>query len=495
MKLDWDIVEGLLTILDSCNELVKCFQMVRDRVKQDSLIPIKLVIKAARSGDGRHQNMPTAGEIAGLIVGNIEDTIGIRDIIVDDCKLGLTRISDLHSSFMAMQYPLLFPYGEDGFRLGVELNQNTNNAQKKGKKLHTWRKLLQTYIMDLMTCIEEERLHWVKVNQSKIRAELYCGIKDALHRGDTEGAQVGKRIVLPSSFTGGPRYMTQNYQDAIALCRVMGNPDLFITVTSNPKWNKILEFLRNNGGQRPNERPDIVARVFKIKLDSLMEDLQKNNHFGKCIVAVYTIEFQKRGLPHAHILIWLHPAHRYPTPAKIDEIIVAEIPDKTKDPVGYDVVSKYMTHGLCGQVAPRSPCMKNLKCTKHFPKKYINQTCIDDAGFPIYRRRCDENVWVEKGGIKLDNSYVVPYNRNLIVKYQAHINVEWCNRGRSIKYLFKYITKGPDYVSASLQHISNNAASSSNAKERLDEVQYYLDCRYISAPESIWRIYGFDIYY
>ncbi|XP_020272658.1 uncharacterized protein LOC109847832 [Asparagus officinalis] len=513
-ELDDAIVSNLLTMLDHCNVLVQSFRMVRDRVKENELLAVQLIIKSSRSGDGRLQNMPTVSEIAGLIVGNIDETIAVRDIIVYDRKMGLSRISDLHPSFMAMQYPLLFPYGEDGFRLGVPLEGESKNSNKKRKDVtmmeyaafriqqrcdegHTLilsGKLFQTYIVDMFTCIEEDRLLWVRLNQTKLRAELYCGIKDAIFRGDTDGAQVGKRIILPSSFTGGSRYMTQNYQDAIALCRVLGNPDLFITITSNPKWQEIKYALDELGGQRPDERPDIVARVFKIKLDLLMEDLQAGQYFGNSIAAVYTIEFQKRGLPHAHILLWLDPNSKYPDSDAINKIISAEIPDRETDPVGYAAVGQYMMHGPCGIFNTSSPCMRKGNCSKHFPKKYVNETVIDESGFAVYRRRNDNNRWVDKNGTKLDNAYVVPYNRNLIVKYQSHINVEWCNRGRSIKYLFKYITKGPDHASISLRS-HKSSSSGSNNHEKTDEIQYYLDCRYISAPEAIWRIYGFYIHY
>ncbi|XP_020266260.1 uncharacterized protein LOC109841725 [Asparagus officinalis] len=381
------------------------FRMVRDRVKENELLAVQLIIKSSCNGDGRLQNMPIVSEIAGLIVGNIDETIAVRDIVVYDRKMGLSRISDLHPSFMAMQYPLLFPYGEDGFRLGISLEGESNNSNMKRKDVtmmeyaafriqqrcnegHTLillGKLLQTYIVDMFTCIEEDRLLWVRLNQTKLRAELYCGIKDAIFRGDTDGAQVGKRIFLPSSFTD----------------------------------------------------------------------------------AVYTIEFQKRGLPHAHIFLWLGPNSKYPDSDAINKIISAEIHDRETDPVGYAAVGQYMMHGPCGIFNTSPPCMRKGNCSKHFPKKYVNETVIDESGFAVYRRRNDNNRWVDKNGTKLDNAYVVPYNRNLIVKYQSHINVEWCNRVQAVQITMK----------------------------KTDEIQYYLDCRYISAPEVIWRIYGFDIHY
>ena len=86
---------------------------------------------------------------------------------------------------------------------------------------------------------------------------------DAVERGDTMATSVGKRIVLPFSFTGRPRYMVQNYQDAMAICRWFGYPDLFLTFTANPKWPEIRELLNCIPGQGAEDRPDIECRVFQ----------------------------------------------------------------------------------------------------------------------------------------------------------------------------------------------------------------------------------------
>ncbi|XP_074323400.1 uncharacterized protein LOC141660320 [Apium graveolens] len=123
------------------------------------------------------------------------------------------------------------------------------------------------------------------------------------------------------------------------------------------------------------------------------------------------------------------------------------------------------------------------KCTKFFPKKYNDHTTIGEDGFPIYRRR-ETGVSVKKKGSLLDNHYAIPYNRNLLVKFDAHINVELCNSARSIKYLFKYINKGPDRATAVIE-----------GTDERDEIKTYLDCRYISACESCWRIFQFSINY
>ena len=85
---------------------------------------------------------------------------------------------------------------------------------------------------------------------------------------------------------------------------------------------------------------------------------------------MYVIEFQKRGLPHAHMLIWLHPDNRPTTIEQIDDLVSAEIPHKETDPVGYNAVKNYMMHGPCGEDFSYSPCMSNGKCGCHFPKRY-----------------------------------------------------------------------------------------------------------------------------
>ena len=75
----------------------------------------------------------------------------------------------------------------------------------------------------------------------------------------------------------------------------------------------------------------MVARVFRQKHKKLMELIVKEAAFGKVRAWLYTIEYQKRGLPHAHILTWQDPQYKI-RPEEIDLVIVAEIPDKDKDP-------------------------------------------------------------------------------------------------------------------------------------------------------------------
>ena len=83
------------------------------------------------------------------------------------------------------------------------------------------------------------RLQYIKDNQKNMRSEIFKGIRDSVSRGDLEASAIGKRIILPASFTVGPRYLFQNYQVAMAICRYYGYPDLFITFTCNARWPEL----------------------------------------------------------------------------------------------------------------------------------------------------------------------------------------------------------------------------------------------------------------
>ncbi|XP_004501122.1 uncharacterized protein, partial [Cicer arietinum] len=170
----------------------------------------------------------------------------------------------------------------------------------------------------------------------------------------------------------------------------------------------------------------------------------------------------------------------------IDKFISAELPDCNLYPKLANVVSSFMLHGPCGSSNPKSPCMKDGKCSKYFPKDYQSSTIVDDEGYPKYKRR-DTGLSVLKKGISLDNRFVVPYNPHLLMKYQAHVNVEYCNKGNSIKYLFKYVNKGPDRATIEISNRTENG-------QVLDEIKQYYECRYLAPCEAVWRTFEYDIH-
>ncbi|XP_057415282.1 uncharacterized protein LOC130710142 [Lotus japonicus] len=508
-NLEPGLVGDLIKMVDEYNVLAKSFRSVRDYVEEANPNPVALRLFRNRVHDPNTYNLPSVDEVAALIVGDFDSSDCGRDIILRSSSGKFERIYETHSSFLPLQYPLLFPYGEGGFSDEIGfcgINYSNTIYKRENLSMREWvafrlherqfeckritmsRRLLQQFVVDCYSMIESNRLNYIRLNQNTIRKDFLSGIEDAITRGDTDSSTLGSRIFLPSSFTGGRRYMFDNCQNAMAICGTYGYPDLFLTMTCNPKWPEIDRIVTTRF-LSAYDRPDISCRVFRIKLDQLMTDLKKGEFFGKVIAGMYTIEFQKRGLPHAHILLWLSPADKLKTTEMIDAVICAELPDPDLYPALFECVTNYMVHGPCGLSRRDSPCMKNDRCSKFFPKKYAEATSFDSDGYPIYRRR-NTGVSVNRRGVDLDNGFVVPYNPKLLMKYQAHINIEYCNKSNSIKYLFKYINKGVDRVTMSMSAGRNNH----DQRVEVDEIKQYYDCRYLSPCEAAWRIFKFEIH-
>jgi hypothetical protein len=103
--------------------------------------------------------------------------------------------------------------------------------------------LRQQYIIDAYATVEQTHLNYLRLNKKKLRADLYQGLQDAIVANDNNVVAIGHKILLPSSFTRGPRHMVQNYQDAMAICRWARCSDAFVTFTCNPQWPEIKRVL------------------------------------------------------------------------------------------------------------------------------------------------------------------------------------------------------------------------------------------------------------
>jgi len=208
---------------------------------------------------------------------------------------------------------------------------------------------------------------------------LYNGLQDALNAGDIFGNDIGQKMILPSSFQGGDRTMGQLYQDAMARVRKFGKPDLFVTFTCNPKWKEIIDALLL--GQTTKDHLDLVTRVFNLKLDALLKDI-KDGVLGNVIAKIWVIEFQKRGLPHAHILLILDEVSKLRTTEDYDSMVSTEIPDPICHPKAYEIVTSCMVHGPCGPNFFNAQCMEQGKCKKRYPRSFSEETHCDVDGYP-----------------------------------------------------------------------------------------------------------------
>ncbi|XP_071680445.1 uncharacterized protein [Lolium perenne] len=290
------------------------------------------------------------------------------------------------------------------------------------------KRLFQQFAVDTYIKIENSRLDYMWNHQDKIRADLYQGLMDSLHAGEGSADAIGKRTVLSGTFIGGPRDKRRRYMDAMALVRKYGKPDIFLTMTCNPNWDEIKRELYP--GQTPQDRPDLVVRVFRAKLEELKNKLFQKDILGKVKAYVYVVEFQKRGLPHAHFLLIMEGRYKLTCPEQYDKLISAELPNKIK-----------------------------------YPELYK----MGKDSYPLYRRRNDGcKVMVRKAW--LDNRWVVPYNPHLLRHLNCHINVEACSSIKAVKYLFKYIYKGHDRAS-----ITVSEADRTDSNGNIDEINQYRD--------------------
>ena len=137
--------------------------------------------------------------MAALFVGDIDNSTATRDIIIEEISGKPQRISELHAAYLPLQYPLLFCYGEDGYRDDIPhmdefQSSPTNKKMVSMREFFSYRlmtrknecstilhssRLLQQFIVDGYTMIESQRLTWFKTHQQQLRIDLYKGLSDS----------------------------------------------------------------------------------------------------------------------------------------------------------------------------------------------------------------------------------------------------------------------------------------------------------------------------
>jgi len=249
-------------------------------------------------------------------------------------------------------------------------------------------------------------------------------------------------------------------------------------MTTNPKWPEILHSLFP--GQTATDCPDIVLQIFEQKKKVLLK-LIDNGFFGTTIAHIHTIEFQKRDLPHIHLLIFLHSQDHIRDPHHINSMILAQLPDPQLQPLLYAKVTKYMLYGPYGANNPQAKCMVNEKYSKHFPKEYRERTDWAENSYPLYARS-DNGLVFECNGARFTNQYVVLYCPQLLFLFDCHISVEISAGLGTVKYLSKYIYKGPDRATMEI------------SSRMQDEIKAHLDGHFISPTEACWKIFEFNMH-
>jgi hypothetical protein len=427
-----------------------------------------------------------------------------------------TSTSNIHltSGFLEpISYPLLFPYGEKGWSSDIkntlgflpylasrilmpEYNEDGSKFTCPSKfdpnvRIHCNRfqaaaRLKQVYLVDMVSRSIDFRLNWHKNNQHTVfGGELQTRYNPELHIQEVI-SDYDTKTFLPSSFHGSRRHLKKLASNALAVVSEMGNPTLFITLTCNPNWDEIKEKLLE--GQTAFDREDIVCQVFKHRLDKILKNIRNGAYFGPSQLAyvMRVIEYQHRGMPHAHIVLKLAntPNVRIngeaPTSQWIDDMITARMPPRlhgrsTLQERKYRLyVETHMIH-KCAVAENGCKDSPTCKCKRGYEDTIIqNYTSFDDRGFPIYKRdyECDLDV--------------VPHNRELLLDWNGHSNVEYAGNTYCVLYLYKYLYKGAKKVKMRL-------TNAENVNEN-DEITLYLRGRFLCAMDAMWRTLGYQTY-
>ncbi|GJU48830.1 uncharacterized protein Tco_1218385 [Tanacetum coccineum] len=391
-NLDRDVVVILTRVL-ATNPYVTTFKRLADLGPLDSY---RVTLNASVELD--QKGLQSSNHIRG----NNNITAYKRSIVVYERSEYTKQIQPHCGLYDPLSYVLFHPNCEAGWhhkipKRGASINEIVNDNEDIDEDLvedentgkHRNTVTIREYYCYKFQIRSNDNLILLGAIVSTVRGGY---VLDCVNAGETQPNRLGQRLVLPGTFIGGLRDMKKQFLDAMALVQEDGKPDIFLTMTCNPNWPEIQQELLL--GQKAQDRPDLIARVFCAKLEDLKECLFKYNLLSVVKSHVYVIEFQKRGLPHAHFLLIMAPEHKITNPDHYDKIVCVKIPDPEKYPQTHELVLKHMMHGPCGRLRPSSPCMQGepKQCLFSYPQHFNEETKQSKNSYPLYRRRDNGRV-------------------------------------------------------------------------------------------------------
>ena len=518
----------------------------------------------------------------GIIRG--DQAVGERGIIfVPKGNNKLSKTIKLDSNRMEpFAYPLLFCWGENGWgkecKPEVQLNQYIMSKLLHSESIaipsllnpahhlsmnrfQAMARLGQVWAVDEVSRMIDMHLLFVRNNQALIRGgeqPNYDPTQQENHEGEESAlpiAPVVQHVLCPASVTGSRRHLAGRAKEALAVASHLGGSTEFLTLTVNKNWRELQEMCGE--GQSAFDRADLTAQVFNEKLKALIANLHSGKYHGAKMVyidiwdevlglwvrdevgkyvphdnegesimdyLVLVLEYQHRGLPHAHIVYRIKYAPEGPrrgdTPeeqkAKEQKVVewidgktvVTESNGRRTREVYFPSICAYrpgkpivradgtrtpdeeaqsLVDDLIGECelhkcsTAENGCKKTpmSACKRHFDKFVPNdRTTFDDRGRPVYRRPKDTDL------------RVVGHNPFILVDWGAHHNVESSTSVLSILYLYNYLFKGNKKVVA--RALLDPEAH--NEEEAVDEIDLYVKGRLLCAHDAVNRGLGYETY-
>ena len=413
----------------------------------------------------------------------------------DQSKLDLITMNSCQME--PISYPLLFFYGENGWGIDPKTSSSErqvsfmsylasrilkpeyvysdvegfdvfmqcrardddeygNPVYRRVNRFQILSRLMQVYMVDQVSRAIDFRLRWIQKNQDTIFSgterdlNIDHGDMDGGDEEDSDAEELfehhSKTDYLPSSFFGSKCYLRKKAVNALTIMSELGRASFFLTLTCNTEWPEIRSQLLE--GQDAYQRPDITVSVFKHRLQAFLNNLTKGKYWPdgspkSVSYILHVIEFQHRGLPHAHIVFRINET---PTDLEVsetinlvDSMISAELPevvegaeDEEEQIKLLELVRRFMVH-KCSTLV--NGCRKTVTspCKRHYDptNPIVPVTYIDENGWVRYRRR------------KETDKMIVPYNAKMILDWEGHCNLEYAASSKCLLYLYKYLYKAP----------------------------------------------------
>eukprot|EP00112_Aurelia_sp_Birch-Aquarium-sp1_P026726 Seg968.10 transcript_id=Seg968.10/GoldUCD/mRNA.D3Y31 product="hypothetical protein" protein_id=Seg968.10/GoldUCD/D3Y31 len=360
----------------------------------------------------------------------------------------LTRVSYSDPLLEAKLWPHLFPYAtgcwdaESPLKAGEYLKHRLLNIDNRWRKdtsfsFHWYDRLIKSRLFYIAQARKAKRTGRVEELVSK-------SVKD--NRSDSFYERLGK--IVPSTITGSRSYWLGRFLDLIAMTKKFGQPDLFITLTQNDGWREIRNHAKHGPGhfEEPGDinglfeydhiAPDksfsietVVAYNNRLKLFKEKVLFNKNGPLGEVLDFWDRKEFQSRGAIHNHMVVWCKPG------TIPEDVVCAEMPrSDTADPTVTALrsyVKRLQVHKCRPARCNRSSRGKKLnRCKYGFPFKIQMEDQLNHAGNRhLPKRRCQDDV------------NIVPYNKEILFLWGAHMNIQRVTGSGWEMYLAKYVAK------------------------------------------------------
>jgi len=317
--------------LEEHNKIVQLYKPARLRAEQGNAPKLRMILEDPSSKDVRDGKAygrfhePVARNDVGAVYAQVDENFKKSAAVVISDDGARTFVPCDHPLYLPMMYPLLHLRGDHGYHRGLHYKCTPTKANKRGIRRVTARaynnfQLYQRTEIPGAAVTADRTTPLPQLFGGKLYKQYLCESYLIEVQGNLEGQLAKPQMVgvaqqnvlddhvgdvsdviaptyMSPSYVGSDKWYEHKCKDAIALQMAHGHPTYFITTTMDPNAAEVALLLEP--GQTPNDRPEVLARVFKMRLAQLESDLLDTGILGKAVTYIRVVEYQKRGLPHA----------------------------------------------------------------------------------------------------------------------------------------------------------------------------------------------------